>query len=190
MTNRNGNPLRDVIQSRSATESGNASRRIVTFGILGIAALGVYAVLAASVDLGGTIGRASDVVAVPSCNDGTEISLDHEVDATGETLVSSVHVTGINPRCDGAPVALVFVDAAGAIVDEIVWVLELQPGDSSITAVANGSDVSTSNASTSNVSVSYPSSQSDPEGLSSSLVASSIFGVTLIDLASERAARE
>lgn len=187
---KSGNPLGEVIEPRVVRKGvRGGDRRIVTFGIVGIGVLGIYAVLAATLNTGGSIQRASDVVAAPSCNAGTEISVEHEVDASGNTRVSSVQVSGINPRCDGSPVALVFEDQAGNVLDEIVWVLELQSGDGSLTAIADGSNTSASNASASGASLSYPASQTSPEGLSSDLMASDIFGVTFIDIPNERAAR-
>ena len=185
-----GNPLGDVIRptNRRRGEPGD-NRRVVVLGIVGIVALGVYAVLAAAFNSTGSIQRASDVVDVPSCNVGTEISVGHSVDASGNTRVSTVQVSGINARCDGAPVALVFVDQSGAVLDEIVWVLDLRPGDQSITAAANGSITSANNTSTSGASLNYPASQTNPEGLSANLMSSDVFGVTFIDIPNERAAR-
>jgi hypothetical protein len=115
--------------------------------------------------------------------------MEHAVDSSGNTRVSSVEVTGINVRCDGSPVALVFVGQSGEILDEIVWVLDLKSGDQSITAIADGSTTSAANATSAGASMSYPTSQTDPEGLSNNLMADSVFGVTFIDIPSERAAR-
>jgi hypothetical protein len=70
-----------------------------------------------------------------------------------------------------------------------VWVLDLQRGDQSITAAADGSTTSTANSTSSGVSMSYPTSQTSPEGLSANLMAESVVGVTFIDIPSERAAR-
>jgi hypothetical protein len=191
MTSKNqGNPLGDVIRPSQRRPVGmDRNRRWVALGVVGIGALSIYAVLAAAFNMGGSIQRASDVVSAPSCNAGTEIVMEHSVDSSGNARVSSVEVTGINVRCDGLPVALVFVGQSGEILDEIVWVLDLQRGDQSITAAADGSTTSTANSTSSGVSMSYPTSQTSPEGLSSNLMAESVVGVTFIDIPSERAAR-
>jgi hypothetical protein len=191
MTSKNqGNPLGDVIRPSQRRPVGmDRNRRWVALGVVGIGALSIYAVLAAAFNMGGSIQRASDVVSAPSCNAGTEIVMEHSVDSSGNARVSSVEVTGINVRCDGLPVALVFVGESGEILDEIVWVLDLQRGDQSITAAADGSTTSTANSTSSGVSMSYPTSQTSPEGLSSNLMAESVVGVTFIDIPSERAAR-
>jgi hypothetical protein len=191
MTSKNqGNPLGEVIRSsqRRLVEM-DRNRRWVALGILGIGALSIYAVLAAAFNIGGSIQRASDVVDAPSCNAGTQIVMDHTVDSSGNSRVSSVRVTGINVRCDGSPVALVFVGQSGEILDEIVWVLDVQNGGQSITAIADGSTTATANVTTAGVSMNYPTSQTSPEGLSANLMAESVFGVTFIDIPSQRAAR-
>jgi hypothetical protein len=185
-----GNPLGDVIRpSQRRPDGTERNRRLIAVGVAGIGALSIYAVLAAAFNMGGSIQRASDVVAAPSCNAGTEILMEHSVDSSGNARVSSVEVTGINVRCDGSPVALVFVGQSGEILDEIVWVLDLQSGDQSITAIADGSTTAAANATSSGASKSYPTSQTSPEGLSNNLMADSVFGVTFIDIPSERAAR-
>jgi hypothetical protein len=191
MTSKNqGNPLGDVIRSsQRRLVDTDRNRRWVALGILGIGALSVYAVLAAAFNIGGSIQRASDVVDAPSCNAGTQIVMDHAVDSSGNSRVSSVKVTGINVRCDGSPVALVFVGQSGEILDEIVWVLDVQNGGQSITAIADGSTTATANVTTAGVSMNYPTSQTSPEGLSANLMAESVFGVTFIDIPSQRAAR-
>jgi len=191
MTSKNqGNPLGEVIRSsqRRLVEM-DRNRRWVALGILGIGALSIYAVLAAAFNIGGSIQRASDVVDAPSCNAGTQIVMDHTVDSSGNSRVSSVRVTGINVRCDGSPVALVFVGQSGEILDEIVWVLDVQNGGQSITAIADGSTTATANVTTAGVSMNYPTSQTSPEGLSANLMAESVFGVTFIDIPSQHAAR-
>lgn len=185
-----GSPLGDVIRpSQRRPDGAERNRRLIAVGVAGIGALSIYAVLAAAFNMGGSIQRASDVVAAPSCNAGTEILMEHAVDSSGNTRVSSVEVTGINVRCDGSPVALVFVGQSGEILDEIVWVLDLQSGDQSITAIADGSTTSAANATSAGASMSYPTSQTSPEGLSNNLMADSVFGVTFIDIPSERTAR-
>jgi hypothetical protein len=113
----------------------------------------------------------------------------HAVDSSGNSRVSSVEVSGINVRCDGLPVALVFVGQSGEILDEIVWVLDVQVGGQSITAIADGSTTSSGNVTSAGVSMNYPTSQTSPEGLSANLMADSVFGVTFIDIPSERSAR-
>lgn len=190
MSKNQGNPLGDVIRPSQRRPVGmDRNRRWVALGVVGIGALSIYAVLAAAFNMGGSIQRASDVVSAPSCNAGTEIVMEHAVDSSGNARVSSVEVTGINLRCDGLPVALVFVGESGEILDEIVWVLDLQRGDLSITAAADGTTTSTGNFTSSGVSMNYPTSETSPEGLSANLMAESVVGVTFIDIPSARAAR-
>jgi hypothetical protein len=185
-----GSPLGDVIRpSQRRPDGTERNRRLIAVGVAGIGALSVYAVLAAAFNIGGSIQRASDVVDAPSCNAGTQIVMDHAVDSSGNSRVSSVKVTGINVRCDGSPVALVFVGQSGEILDEIVWVLDVQNGGQSITAIADGSTTATANVTTAGVSMNYPTNQTSPEGLSANLMAESVFGVTFIDIPSQRAAR-
>jgi hypothetical protein len=159
-------------------------------GGLGALGFGIYGINAAAISLNsGNIDLTVGVSDVANCGDGTVISINQSVNAQGESIVQSIDLSGIPASCDNRFIALVLSDNGGNLLDEIVWELELQAGDTSITARVDGSTVATSNTSDGSVSVSYPTSQTDPEGLEAGLLASDVVGANVIDLESQRAAR-
>jgi hypothetical protein len=159
-------------------------------GLAGMMLIGsVGSILAATVTLpvAKTAGGSDETAA---CAAGSEVSYTVRTTVSGATVVDSVQIEGIPTGCSGKLIALQFYDASGTLLDEIVWTLAAQSGDTSITAVADETTTSSSNASSSGVSLSYPASQTDPEGLAAAIVASDITRVELIGLASSRAAQE
>lgn len=127
----------------------------------------------------------------PSCTQSANIEFEQIVSGSAnETLITRVDITGISASCDGEVVALEILGTGGTLLDEIIWTLDLDAGDTSITLRADGSSISGSNTSDGSVSINYPASQSDPEGLASNLLARNVIDVQIVVLQGSRAALE
>lgn len=124
------------------------------------------------------------------CASGTEMIFEHGIDASENTIITSVRLTGVSSSCDGAFVALALYNNSGTLVDEIVWEVSVFPGDTSATLIANGTSVSTANNSNGPVSENYPTSQTDPEGFTDNALVSSFTRAEILTLPATRAARE
>lgn len=165
----------------------NTRITIIGLIIIALAAVGgVYAwpVVVTTTEL--SIGDAPRI----ECAAGTEIIFEHGIDASENTVITSLRLTGVKTDCAGSFVALAIYNNSNVLVDEIVWELSSFEGDSSINLIADGTTTSTSNTSNGNISEIYPVSQSDPEGFSDNLAVSSISRAEIITLSSDRAARE
>lgn len=127
---------------------------------------------------------------VSFCASGTNIQYGLRLTAAGATVVDSIRITGIPVACSGQFIALQIYNSSGTLLDEVVWQLVARAGDTSITAIADESTTSTSNASVSSASLSYPTSQTDPEGLATAITASQISRVEVVQLPANRAAQE
>jgi hypothetical protein len=128
----------------------------------------------------------------PSCTQSANIEFEQIVSGSAnETLITRVDITGIAASCDGEVVALEILGTGGTLLDEIIWTLDLDAGDTSITLRADGSSTSGgSNISEGSVSINFPASQSDPEGLASDLLARNVVDVQIVVLQGSRAALE
>lgn len=127
--------------------------------------------------------------AIPDCLAGSQVRFTYNVSATNVTTIASVTVEGINTSCDGRFFALALMGNNSTLLDEIVWELDSAAGNTSISAIANGTLTSSSNGAVSNVYRVYPSSQTDPEGLDTTIQSSSLIRVEVEILPATRAAR-
>ncbi|MFM1950459.1 MAG: hypothetical protein RL418_146 [Actinomycetota bacterium] len=133
-----------------------------------------------------TVGQSE----IPLCLEDSVISMTHSVSDQNVTTISGISITGISSDCDGQFISLELIDSSGDLLDEIIWQVDLSPGDSSVTLSADGSTTSTNNSSAANVSTAFPSSQTDPEGLDTSITSSSIVDARLAILRQARAAQD
>lgn len=124
------------------------------------------------------------------CATGTQIIFEHGIDASENTVITSVRLTGVKIECVDSFVSLAIYNNSNVLVDEIVWQVSAFAGDSRINLIADGTTISTSNISNGDISEIYPVSQSDPEGFSDNLAVSSISRAEIITLSSDRAARQ
>ena len=127
--------------------------------------------------------------AIPDCLAGSQVRFTYSVSDTNVTTIASVTVEGINTSCDGRFFALALIGTNSTLLDEIVWELDSVAGNTSISAIANGTLTSSSNGAVSNVYRVYPSSQTDPEGLDTTIQSSSLIRVEVEILPATRAAR-
>lgn len=127
---------------------------------------------------------------VPVCLDDSVISMTHSVSDQNVTTISGISITGISTDCDGQFISLELIDSSGDLLDEIIWQVDVSPGDTSVTLSADGSTTSTNNSSATSVSTVFPSSQSDPEGLDTSITSSAIVDARLSILRQARAAQD
>jgi flagellar hook assembly protein FlgD len=133
-----------------------------------------------------TVGQSE----IPLCIGDSVISMTHSVSDQDVTTISGISITGISSDCDGQFISLELIDSSGDLLDEIIWQVDLSPGDSLVTLSADGSSTSGSNTSDGSVSINYPASQSDPEGLASNLLARNVVDVQIVILQESRAALE
>lgn len=175
--------------SKATAARRSRSQRILIATIALIALAGTGSILAANISLPtANIALGTDDLAF--CATGTNVEYGLRIAANNTTVVDSVRVTGIPTSCDGEFIALRLFNSSGTLIDEVVWSLEARTGDTTITAIADETTTSTSNASASGASLSYPTSQTDPEGLATAITASSITRIELEHLAISRAAQE
>jgi hypothetical protein len=178
--------------SQITPQSSNRTRKSWIFFALAIISLStaVQTVLAGNVNINVselTFGTAT----TPSCTQSANIEFEQIVSGSAnETLITRVDIAGIAASCDGEVVALEILGTGGTLLDEIIWTLDLDAGDTSITLRADGSTTSGSNTSDGSVSINYPASQSDPEGLASNLLARNVVDVKIVILQESRAALE
>lgn len=126
---------------------------------------------------------------IPTCLAGTEVSFTYSVSDTNETTIASVSVEGIDISCDGQFFALALMGTNDTIIDEILWELDTAAGASSISAIANGVTTSAQNALAGNAYEVFPSSQTDPEGLDTTIESSDVIGLEVEILPATRSAR-
>lgn len=122
------------------------------------------------------------------CARGSEVQYTMRIASDNSTVIDSVSITGIPASCAGKTISLQLLNSAGAVVDEVIWTLQLNAGDSEITARADESTVSSANSSSNGATINYPNSQTDPEGLATALNASTVSKVKLLHLSASRAA--
>jgi hypothetical protein len=122
------------------------------------------------------------------CARGTEVQYQMRIASDNSTVIDSVSITGIPASCAGKTISLQLLNASGTLIDEVVWTLQLNAGDTEITARADESTVSSANSSSNGTTINYPNSQTDPEGLVTALAASSVSKVKLLHLPASRAA--
>ena len=167
-------------------------RVALAFGFLAAILTGstLSLVSAANISFTGAAFLTVGSTTLETCGPNTEISFLQSLNSDGATQIDSVQVDGIASGCDGEIVALVLYNSDSAIVDEIVWTLELTSGDTSIAAVADGTSTDSSNLSQEGISTNYPASQSSPEGLTAGHLASEISSVEFLILDAPRSARQ
>lgn len=114
-------------------------------------------------DVSSTVGTAS----VTTCSSVPVLTLVPVVTA-GAERIGEVAVDNIPIECAGKNLVVEFLSDDNEVLDRIVWSLTLRSeNDTSISARANGTTVSTANASESNVSVNYPVFETGASGLDS-----------------------
>lgn len=152
---------------------------LVAAGLIGFVLAGPVTITGASIFL--------STSQVPNCLDQSSIDFEYEITASS-TIISAVQISDITSDCDEEYLSLQFLDNGGVLLDEIIWYLELDAGDSTFTAIADRTTTSSSNTSIGTVSVRYPTSQTDPEGMELGLLASSVESVNFQVLLANRAA--
>jgi len=175
--------------SKATAVRRERSNRILIATIALVALAGTGSILAANINIPtANIALGTDNLAF--CATGTNVEYGLRIATNNTTVVDSVRVTGIPTTCDGEFIALRLFNSSGTLIDEIVWNLDARIGDTTITAIADETTTSTSNGSSSGASLSYPTSQTDPEGLATAIAASAITRIELEHLAASRAAQE
>lgn len=112
-------------------------------------------------DIPSTLGSAS----VTTCSNRPILTI-VPVLTNGVERVGEVTVDNIPIECSGKTLVVEFVDENDGVLDRIVWQLVLTSlTDTAISARADGTAVSSANASVSNISVNYPFVETGSSGL-------------------------
>ncbi len=191
-----GRNLKSPLGDISGVNNRPKSRKIRKIGLsvtvvsaLAIA-LGASGVFAATLSFLGDLFLSVGSSQSAPCVTNSSISVTQSVNSSGTVEIDAITVAGISSECDGEVVAAVIYDSGSTILDEVIWTLELTTGDTEISAVADGTTLASSNSSSGGVSTNYPATQTDPEGLTPSLLASDVDRVEFLHLHTTRAARE
>ena len=114
-------------------------------------------------EVSSTLGTAS----ITTCSSVPVLTLVPVVTA-GVERIGEVSIDNIPIECAGKSLIVEFRSDDNEVLDRIVWSLSLQSlDDTSISARANGTTVSTANTSESNISVNYPVFETGASGLDS-----------------------
>lgn len=148
----------------------------VRFALAGVVVLlgGSTYVLAQNLAPNGGLGVASTLgtASVTTCSNEPVLTLIPAV-ISGTERIAEISVDDIPIQCAGKNLVVEFRADDGTVLDRVVWSLSLlNLADTSISARANGSQVSTANSSQSNVSVIYPVSETGSSGLDSAALSS------------------
>lgn len=177
------------VHGKAIAARRSRSQRIIIATLALSVLAGTGSILAANISVPtANIALGTDNLAF--CATGATVEYGLRIASNNTTVVDSVRVTGIPTSCDGEFIALRLFNSSGTLLDEIVWTLDARTGDTSITAIADETTISTSNGSSAGASLSYPTSQTDPEGLATAITASTITRIELLHLPASRAAQE
>lgn len=148
----------------------------VRFALAGVVVLlgGSSYVLAQNLTPNGGLGVASTLgtASVTTCSNEPVLTLIPTV-VGGVERIGEISVDNIPIQCAGKNLVVEFRSSDNVVLDRVVWSLALMNlADTSISARANGTLVSTANASSSNVSVNYPAIETGSSGLDSSALSS------------------
>lgn len=115
-------------------------------------------------DIPSTLGTAS----VTTCSNRPVLTIVPTI-AGGVERVGEIAVDNIPIECSGKTLVVEFLSDTDEVLDRVVWQLALMAlSDDTISARANGTTVSSSNASVSDVSVNYPVVETGSSGLDAS----------------------
>jgi hypothetical protein len=171
-------PLGNVLTGRLAgksrpTQSWSTAVRFLVASLV-VVLSGTTVVLARNLgpnqttDVNSTLGAAT----VTMCSDEPVLTLIPTISGEVERI-SEISVDNIPIGCAGKNLVVEFQTEEGVVLDRIVWSLSLMNlADTSISARADGTRISTANTSSSNVSVNYPAIEVGSSGLDSSALSS------------------
>lgn len=174
--------------SKRNGNKGFRARHLIALSVLCLGLVSVGWVFAAPTTVPAVTFQNEDA-AIPECLAGSLVRFTYSVSSTNVTTIASVSVDGISTSCDGRFFALKLIGTSDTVLDEIVWELDSAAGNTSISAIANGTLTSTSNGAVSNVYRVYPASQNDPEGLDTTITSSSLVRIEVEILTASRAAQ-
>jgi len=150
-------------RARSRTRLRIALAALVVLGGGSSVVLAQNVFLNGGSDVSSTVGTAS----ITTCSSVPVLTLIPVVTA-GVERIGEVSVDNIPIECAGKNLVVEFRSSDNEVLDRIVWSLSLRSlDDTSISARANGTTVSSSNTSESHVSVNYPAFETGASGLDS-----------------------
>ena len=130
-------------------------------------ALVIGTVLAATINLGDWIELGAGVEDTDACARTPITSFDQNFVSTAngdQSRITRISVEGIPVSCDGKYLRITVYNSNSAVLESVVWLLDqVNAGDTSISAIADGSTIT--NSSANNVSRIFPSSETNPLGL-------------------------